>query len=405
MARHARGTPPTYRLHKPTGLAVVTVKGKDRYCGPFGSPESFARYGALLAESTGAAVAADVADSPSGPSVAGVLVAYLKFARGYYVKGGKPTGTLDEIETAIKPLQSLYGATPATNFGPLKLEAIRNAYVGNGWQRATVNKRISMLKRIFKWAASRELLPAATYAALAALDGLRRGRTPAGESAGVKPVADAFVDATLPHVSKQVRAMIELQRLTGARPAEICMVRTRDLDTTGKVWVYRPESHKTEHHGKTREVRIGPAAQKILKPWLRTVLDEYLFQPKEAIVAHRLELRSSRKSPIQPSQQSRRIQRKPRREPGDHYTRDSYRRAIARGIEAANAAAVASGDKREPIPTWAPNRLRHNFATMVRKSHGLEAARILLGHSSAVTSEIYAEVDSEKAAAIIGKLG
>ena len=54
---------------------------------------------------------------------------------------------------------------------------------------------------------------------------------------------------------------------------------------------------------------------------------------------------------------------------------------------------------------WHPNQLRHNAATRIRGAYGIEAARIILGHSSAVTSEIYAEIDKEKVRKIIGKIG
>ena len=54
---------------------------------------------------------------------------------------------------------------------------------------------------------------------------------------------------------------------------------------------------------------------------------------------------------------------------------------------------------------WHPNQLRHNAATRIRAAYGIEAARIILGHASAVTSEIYAEIDREKAREIVGKMG
>ena len=57
------------------------------------------------------------------------------------------------------------------------------------------------------------------------------------------------------------------------------------------------------------------------------------------------------------------------------------------------------------MPGWAPNQLRHNAATRIRAAYGIEAARIILGHSSAVTSEIYAEIDREKAREIMSQLG
>ncbi len=54
---------------------------------------------------------------------------------------------------------------------------------------------------------------------------------------------------------------------------------------------------------------------------------------------------------------------------------------------------------------WSPNQLRHNAATMLRKYFGIEAARVVLGHTSAAVTEIYAEVDERKAAEIMGQVG
>ncbi len=41
---------PSYRLHKPTGKAVVTIDGKDHYLGKFDSAESRENYHRLIAE-------------------------------------------------------------------------------------------------------------------------------------------------------------------------------------------------------------------------------------------------------------------------------------------------------------------------------------------------------------------
>jgi hypothetical protein len=41
---------PSYRLHKPSGKAVVTINGRDHYLGDFGTPESRAEYDRLIAE-------------------------------------------------------------------------------------------------------------------------------------------------------------------------------------------------------------------------------------------------------------------------------------------------------------------------------------------------------------------
>ena len=54
---------------------------------------------------------------------------------------------------------------------------------------------------------------------------------------------------------------------------------------------------------------------------------------------------------------------------------------------------------------WHPNQLRHSVATRVRKEHGLEAAQVLLGHSKADTTQIYAERNEALATEIAAKIG
>ena len=46
-------------------------------------------------------------------------------------------------------------------------------------------------------------------------------------------------------------------------PGELCSLRPIDMDCSDEVWEYRPESHKLEHHGKSRVVCFGNKAQEI----------------------------------------------------------------------------------------------------------------------------------------------
>ncbi len=39
---------PSYRLHKPSGLAVCTINGKDHYLGPHGCKKSLTEYKAAI---------------------------------------------------------------------------------------------------------------------------------------------------------------------------------------------------------------------------------------------------------------------------------------------------------------------------------------------------------------------
>ncbi|MDB5351654.1 MAG: site-specific recombinase XerD [Planctomycetota bacterium] len=47
----------------------------------------------------------------------------------------------------------------------------------------------------------------------------------------------------------------------------------------------------------------------------------------------------------------------------------------------------------------------HNAATSLRKEFGLDVARVILGHTSTPTTEIYAELDHEKAEVVMGQVG
>jgi integrase len=49
--------------------------------------------------------------------------------------------------------------------------------------------------------------------------------------------------------------------------------------------------------------------------------------------------------------------------------------------------------------------LRHSAATRLRREYGLDVARVILGHSSPVVTEIYAEVDREKALKVMAEAG
>ena len=123
--------------------------------------------------------------------------------------------------------------------------------------------------------------------------------------------------------------MVRFQRLTGVRPSEVCIIRPGDVERSDDVWQYRPESHKTEHHGRERVIFIGPKAQDVLRPYLLRPAEAYCFSPAESIRRFRAEQGARRKTNVQPSQQDRRRPR-PRRTPRDHYTKDSYNRAIRR---------------------------------------------------------------------------
>lgn len=281
---------PSYRLHKVSGHAVVALNGRDVYLGCYGSDESKAEYDRLIAEWLAnqrlyvdpGPVGAETEIERRDLQLNELFLAYWDFATGYYVKDGKPSGELEPIRQAMKPLTRLYGDRPVSQFGPRALETVRQAMIDQGLSRKLINARVNRIRRMFRWGVSKELVPATTLHALQALAPLKKGRCQAPEAPSIKPVPEAHVEPVLDHVSPQVATMIRLQMLTGMRPGEVVIMRGCDLDTTGKLWIYTPASHKTEHHDKHRVIFLGPKAQEVLQGWLRPDLKAYLFSPVEA---------------------------------------------------------------------------------------------------------------------------
>jgi integrase len=307
------------------------------------------------------------------------------------------------------------------------------------WSRRYINAQVKRLMRMFKWTAAQEILPVTTYQQLRTLEPLRRGHCIARETEPVKPVSDELVNAVQPYVSRQVWALIELQRITGARPGELFGMRPMDLHRDASdVWAYTLTDHKTAHRGRTRTLYLGPRAQVILAPFLANrAPDVPLFSPNEAEAERRAEMHARRTTPLSCGNKPG-SNRKPQRvkQLGTQYTTGSYARAILYGC--ANAFRLPPELARERLGKesryrpesldgwrkrlgerrwqeviafrkahrWHPYQLRHSPATTIRKHFGLEAAQIALGHSSAqITDTVYAERDHDKAIAIMRQMG
>ena len=384
--------PPKYCKHKASGQAVVTFNSRDFYLGPYGSKASRIEYDRLIGEwmQNGRRLPSD---GESELTVTELAAAYWRHAKSYYSKDGKPTGELGWVKDAMRPLKQLYGHTEAASFGPLALKALRQHFINSNLSRGVVNGRVSRIKRMFRWAVSEELVPANVLHGLQSVTGLRRGRSDARETPPVLPVEDGAVEAVLPHLPAVIADMVRFQRLTGCRPSEVCMLRPCDVDTSGEVWFYRPESHKTEHHGCERIVVIGPKAQDVLRPYLLREKSACCFVPAESEKKRNVDRRENRRTPMTPSQAKRRPKRNRKRALGDQYDANSYRRAIHRACDRAG------------IERWSPNRLRHAAATEIRKRFGLEAAQVTLGHSRADVTQIYAERDLDLAARVRQEVG
>jgi len=373
MPRKSGQKPPAYLLHKPSGRARVRIDGKDHYLGEYNSPESHDAYARLIAEWSASHPTLEQRETlPAldNLTVAELLVKYLAFAEGYYVNpDGTPSKELVCMKDAMRPLRKLYALTPVREFGPKSLKAVREYLISERYARTHINRTINRIRRIFKWGVAEELVAPAVLQALKTVDGLRKGRTEAKESEPVKPVPMADVEIVLPIVTRQIAAMIRLQLLTGCRPGEIVLMRGCDIDTTGDIWVYSPSKHKTSWRGHERNIYLGPKAQEIVREFTKPDAEAYLFSPRDAMAEYLAEKSRNRKTPLSyGNKPGSNRKRKPRKQPGEHYSPESYCRAIAKACRKAG------------IDTWSPNQLRHTAATEVRKAYGVEAAQVVLGH-------------------------
>jgi integrase len=215
------------------------------------------------------------------------------------------------------------------------------------------------VRQVWRWAAENELVPAEKWQALSAVKGLGKGRSAAPEDEDVRPPRLRAVAAVLRAAPAPLAAMIRIQWLTGCRCQDVVRMKAADVDRSREVWVYRPPYHKGTHRGKPRSVWIGPKAQTVLAPWLL----------KAGV------------GPVFPGKKGREQ---------SVWTYSQAVRRLCRRLEAEE---------------WTPLQLRHAAGTRFRKLFGVEAARVLLGHSSAVTTEIYAERDDRGAAEAMRRVG
>jgi integrase len=333
MSRRTRV--PSYRLHKQSGQAVVTLtdaggRRRDVLLGRHGSPESRAEYVRVLTEweARGRTLAPWGAQEQTASllSVNEVILPFWEHARQHYRHpDGTPTNELNDFRLSLKPLREMYGHTLARDFGPLALKAVRQHMIEDNLSRGVINQRVGRVRRMFRWAVENELVPPSVLEGLRAVRGLQKGRSAARERQPVKPVPLASVEAVLPHLRPQVADMVLLQLHSGMRSGELVRIRGIDIDMTGKVWLYRPGSdqgaegeHKTAHRGYHRVIPLGPRCQEIIRRHLKPAIDAYLFSPREVMDGLRREQRARRKTKVQPSQQSRKKAR-PRRKPGERY--------------------------------------------------------------------------------------
>jgi integrase len=368
---------PSYTLHKPTALARVRVAGRDLYLGPYGSPESRQRYARLLAElAAPRPVAAPDAAAPVRAefSVAELCEAHARWAERRYrprLHGAKHS-TMYLARWIAREVAERYGRLPVSSFGPRTLRELRDSWAASGrFCRREVNRRQHCVARMFRWGVAEELVPPSTLQALAALPGLRLGEAEVRDNPPRRPCSDAQVAAVLPWLDPPAAALLRLLRATGMRPDEACRLRLCDVDTSGAVWLYRLDEHKTAHRGHERVVALNEAAQAAIRERMTRPdgtprpLDAFAFDPADA--------------------------GKPNRH--GRYLPNTLYQVLRDACDEAG------------IERFSPYAIRHAVATELRNRLGIEAVEAVLGQRSPAVAERYSRDKTARAIEAVRSIG
>ena len=216
---------PRHCHHTASGQGFVRLNGRMIYTGRWRSPEATRCYERLISEwlANGKQLAPETSEWEL--RVDKLVALYWKHAESYYRHEGSHTRELENIRLAVRPLVELYGDLPVVDFGPRKLKALREHMVETGLARTTINSRIGIVQRMFRWGAEEEYIPGTLAESIRSVRSLRKHRSRAKETEPVLPVSEEDFRAVLPFVSRQVAAMAELQWLTGMRPGEVLQMR------------------------------------------------------------------------------------------------------------------------------------------------------------------------------------
>lgn len=369
MAR-PKQTVPTYRLHRASGLACCYVNRERKYLGKFGSPESKRRFAEIVSEATAAGSHPLVSHPASKAAPATVNELLLRFASDELPRYADAEQHC--FKGVIRILHQLFGETPAANFGPLSLRAVRESMIRGAkadelpapppgqtpkdrkpWSRSFINKQVKRLRLIFKFGTSWEMVPQTVCDSLRSVRSLSAGESDATESTPRTAVPPADLKAVRDILADEHRDIFDLLLLTGARPGEIVDLTTGAIDRSGDVWRAELRSHKTSHMGKRRVLFFNATAQVILLRHFKADPDAKLFK----------------------------IQR------------ETF------------ACAVKRACIKSEVTPFVPHQLRHTVATKLVDDIGLEAAQRLMGHSAAAMTQHYSRLADKLSVEAAKRLG
>jgi len=224
-----------------------------------------------------------------------------------------------------------------------------------GLTRGYVNQCLARLRRFVRWAADLDYIPITIDGELRLVRPLVALRSSARESAPRVPPALDEIAKLLPYLPVMARRVLQLSKLTGARPGELLEITNAEIHIDAMGSRLTPLQHKSAHHGRSRVIPLNRAAAQLVESlWRPLCPADFLFSGTSKT---------------------------------GHYTIEAYRQSIARAC------------KRAGVAHCTPYDVRRAVARAVRSVSGLDATQSLMGHADASTTEIYAPIDASETAA------
>ena len=108
-------------------------------------------------------------------TIAQLCISCVRHTKSHYVRNGRITSEVSNIQTALRPLVKIHGKCLESEFGPIKLKQVRDGMVANGIVRKSVNRGIGRINRMFRWGVENEMVSTKVLAAINSVPGLRYG--------------------------------------------------------------------------------------------------------------------------------------------------------------------------------------------------------------------------------------
>ena len=379
---------------KNLGYSITPNTRKTTYHGQWGLAATKQAYLRWCAELLTEDVAPSIVPEHE-PVIADLVNAMIRHSISYYrdPTTGKPTSQLGVIKSALKELD-LYLEMKIKDFKPSTLVAVRAAIVNRdimpqseGAPRkklciSSVNNAIVKIRQMFKLGVGWELVPVDIYQALACVQHLNWRTAPTLRNPDkIAPVPVEYFALIMPHLKPLYQAVLKVHISTGMRVKELCSMRWSEItEVEPGLWCYAPEEHKNSHRGDARTVYMKTDLIDLMRSVRKPLWD------KDAVWCQRGVGRHAGYSGM--------------------ISADSYARAIEGAQKRYNEGRISieagnrtdrkqkykyTSAKRVPMAHWTPLQIRHTYATQIRKTHGLEGAQAVLGHSTLDATQIYAE--------------